>query len=85
MGRHLKMENWFRRTSTQTWQRRRVSAVAEKFFPKAERELLQREGPAALVKAYLTANPTWELAQAWECVKTKVNTQPGKVTQPFLS
>ena len=83
MGRHLKMENWFRKTTTGTWQRLRVSAVAEQFFPMVERVVLQKEGPSKAVLLYKQTNG-WSLEKAWACLKTKVNTPPGKVTQPFL-
>ena len=83
MGKHLKMENWFDRTSTGTWKRKRVSARAEAFFPQAERRVLQAHGPVRLCAVLVKVNG-WTLAKAWACVKTKVNTPPGLVKQPFL-
>lgn len=73
MGRHLKLDRWYDKTSTGTLRMKRVSAANETKFPRKWRVILSKEGASKTVKALMDSMPSTSLAEAWAKLKSMVN------------
>jgi len=82
MGRLLNTHRWFDIVDKQSgaWRLKRVSAAAEKQFPKRYREVYAKEGGARLVKL-LMVEKGWSMTQAWDEIKRMMN-EGGPETWP---
>lgn len=76
MGRHLPIEHWFDTLTSPAGRKylrmKRVDAAADATFPRELRQVWGQHGPAALVKAIMTADGL-ALAAAWDKAKAMAN------------